>query len=245
MDVFDVHGSERTPHPDVSRAAGLQPRQVVTSEAMGRALRRLGELPIASTVRMTYQPIVPLDPKETSRGGLARVDVFMKERHVVPHDWLALATLAVAASTIGCLLLVGRLWPRAPAPVIAVGGAIAASFFLGLEAAGVSMVGAIPAGLPALSMPDRNLILGMWPAAAGIALMSFTESIAAARAFRRAGESRVDSNQELVAVGRLAAFARAFGAGPRGRQQRCGRQKPVSGIILAGSRSPRCCSWHR
>jgi sulfate permease, SulP family len=168
---------------------------------------------------------------------------FLRDVYAIINELpqVAPATLAVAAGTIGCLLLVGRLWPRAPAPVIAVGCAIAASFFLGLEAAGVSMVGAIPAGLPALSMPDRNLLLGMWPAAAGIALMSFTESIAAARAFRRAGESRVDSNQELVAVGLGNVLGGFFGAMPSGGgtsqtavNSIAGAKSQVSGIVLAG-----------
>jgi SulP family sulfate permease len=150
------------------------------------------------------------------------------------------ATLIVAAGTIGCLLLVSRLWPRAPAPVIAVGGAIAVSFYLGLEAAGVSVVGAIPAGLPELSMPDRNLLLGMWPAAAGIALMSFTESIASARAFRRAGDTRVASNQELLAIGLGNVVGGFFGAMPSGGgtsqtavNSIAGARSQVSGIVLA------------
>jgi sulfate permease, SulP family len=155
---------------------------------------------------------------------------------------LSLSTVTVAAGTVGCLLLVSKLWPRAPAPVIAVGGAIAASFYLGLEAAGVSVVGAIPAGLPSLSMPDRALLLGMWPAAAGIALMSFTESIAAARAFRRAGESRVESNQELVAIGAGNIVGGFFGAMPSGGgtsqtavSSVAGARTQVSGMVLAAA----------
>jgi MFS superfamily sulfate permease-like transporter len=41
----------------------------------------------------------------------------------------------------------------------------------------------------------------LWPGALGIALMSFTESIAAARAFSRKGDPAIDANQELVALG--------------------------------------------
>ncbi len=149
-------------------------------------------------------------------------------------------TVIVAGATIGCLVLVKKLWPRAPAPVIAVGGAIAASFLFGLEAAGVSVVGFIPAGLPSLSMPDRNLLLGMWPAAAGIALMSFTESIAAARSFRREGDRHVVSNQELVAIGMGNVLGGFFGAMPSGGgttqtavNSVAGARSQLSGVILA------------
>lgn len=167
---------------------------------------------------------------------------FLRDLYAIMHELpqLSPATLGVAAGTIGCLLLVNRLWPRAPAPVIAVGAAIAASFYLGLEAAGVSLVGAIPAGLPAISMPDRGLLWGMWPAAAGIALMSFTESIAAARAFRRTGDARVASNQELVAVGMGNVVGGFFGAMPSGGgtsqtavNSVAGAKSQASGIVLA------------
>jgi SulP family sulfate permease len=145
------------------------------------------------------------------------------------QDWLA-ADLAAGLTAAA----------RAPAPVIAVAGAIAASFFLGLEAAGVGVVGALSAGLPPLSMPDRNLLLGMWPAAVGIALMSFTESIAAARAFRREGDARVESNQELVATGMANLVSDFFGAMPSGGgtsqtavNATAGARSQLSGLVVA------------
>ncbi len=41
------------------------------------------------------------------------------------------------------LIVMERLWPHSPAPLVAVGGAIAASWFFGLQALGVSTVGLI------------------------------------------------------------------------------------------------------
>jgi high affinity sulfate transporter 1 len=159
---------------------------------------------------------------------------FFRDIHAIwgqlPHT--SLPTLLVAGGTFGCLLLVRKFWPRAPAPVIAVGGAIAASSLLALDAAGVSVVGAIPAGLPSLSMPDSHLLVFMWPAALGIALMSFTESIAAARAFRREGEARVVPNQELVATGLGNLVGGFFGAMPCG-----GGTSQTAVNVTAGARS--------
>jgi len=153
---------------------------------------------------------------------------------------VSLPTVLVAVASFAVLLLVRKLWPRLPAPVIAVGGAIAAAYLLALESAGVSLVGTIPAGIPSLSMPDRDLLLLMWPAAVGIALMSFTESIAAARAFRRAGEGRVVSNQELVATGLGNVVSGFFGAMPSGGgtsqtavNASAGARTQVSGIVVA------------
>ena len=53
----------------------------------------------------------------------------------------SLLTLAVAVATLVVLIGMERLWPHSPAPLVAVGGGIAASWFLGLEALGVSTVG--------------------------------------------------------------------------------------------------------
>ena len=92
---------------------------------------------------------------------------------------------------------------RVPAPLVAVAVAIAAS------------AAARPArrwawrrsarsreGCRRWCCRSSHLAHQLWPAAAGIALMSFTETIAAARAFGAAGEPRPEPNQELLALGR-------------------------------------------
>src|SRR5207344_2880146 len=56
----------------------------------------------------------------------------------------------------------------------------------------------------------------MWPGALGIALMSFTESIAAARAFAKSEEPRPLPNQELLAIGMANVAGGLFGAMPAG-----------------------------
>ncbi len=65
----------------------------------------------------------------------------------------SLVTLAVAAATFVILIGMERLWPHSPAPLVAVGGAIAASWLLGLHAMGVSIVGTIPQGFPGVDLP--------------------------------------------------------------------------------------------
>jgi MFS superfamily sulfate permease-like transporter len=56
----------------------------------------------------------------------------------------------------------------------------------------------------------------MWPGAAGIALMSFAESIAAARAFAKPGEPRPFPNQELFALGAANIAGGFFSSMPAG-----------------------------
>jgi len=125
-------------------------------------------------------------------------------------------TLAVAAATLIVLLGMEKLWPHSPAPLVAVGGGIAASWFFGLHAAGVSTVGLIPQGLPAITLPDLALVEQLVPGALGIALMSFTESIAAGRAFMAGGDPPVNANRELVATGVANLGGALLGAMPAG-----------------------------
>ena len=128
----------------------------------------------------------------------------------------SLPTLAVAAATFAILIGMERLWPHSPAPLVAVGGAIAASWLLGLTARGVATVGLIPQGFPSLTLPDPALIEQLLPGALGIALMSFTETIAAGRAFAKPADPPIDANRELVASGAANLGGALFGAMPAG-----------------------------
>jgi high affinity sulfate transporter 1 len=134
-------------------------------------------------------------------------------QHVPDGSW---PTVAMAAATFVVLIGMERLWPHSPAPLVAVGGAIAASWFFSLHELGVSTVGAIPQGLPSLTLPDVALVQALAPGALGIALMSFTETIAAGRAFIRPGDPAIDANRELVATGASNLGGALFGAMPAG-----------------------------
>ena len=129
---------------------------------------------------------------------------------------ISLLTLAVAAATFAVLIGMERRWPHSPAPLVAVGGAIAASWFFGLQALGVSTVGLIPRGFPALTLPDAATVADLVPGALGIALMSFTETIAAGRAFARPSEPPINANRELVATGAANLGGALLGAMPAG-----------------------------
>jgi len=122
----------------------------------------------------------------------------------------------VAIATLVILLAMERLWPHSPAPLVAVAAAIAAAWLLRLDARGVSTVGHIPQGLASITLPDLALAVQLLPAAAGIALMSFTETIAAGRAFARSGDPPIRANRELVAVGASNLAGALSGAMPSG-----------------------------
>ena len=126
------------------------------------------------------------------------------------------ATLAVGAATLVALVGLERLKPHSAAPLVIVAGAIAASRLLDLGAQGVASVGHIPRGLPSLTPPDLLLAWTLLPGALGIALMSFTETIAAGRAFVAPGEPPIDANRELVATGVANVAGAILGAMPAG-----------------------------
>jgi high affinity sulfate transporter 1 len=127
-----------------------------------------------------------------------------------------LITLAVGICMMLLLIAIEHLAPRAPAPLVAVAAGIAASYFLHLSTRGVDLVGHIPQGLPSFTAPSLALSARLWPGALGIALMSFTETIAAGRAFANNDEPRPQANRELLATGIANVGGALFGAMPGG-----------------------------
>ena len=92
----------------------------------------------------------------------------------------------------------------------------------------------IPRGLPPFTIPDLSLIGRLVPGALGIALMSFTESIAAGRAFARPSDPPIDANRELVASGAANLGGALLGAMPAG-----GGTSQTAVVRAAGGQSQR------
>jgi sulfate permease, SulP family len=128
----------------------------------------------------------------------------------------SLATLAVGLTIIVFLLGMERFLPKVPAPPLAAVAAIAGVHLLNLQHRGVELVGYIPHGLPSLMRPDLSLISVLWPGALGIALMSFTETVAAGQAFARKGEPAPRANTELFATGLANIGGALLGSMPAG-----------------------------
>jgi SulP family sulfate permease len=128
----------------------------------------------------------------------------------------SIPTLLVGGVMLFVLIVLRRFVPRMPAPLVAVVIGIAASALLGLPDHGVAIVGHIPQGLPSPTMPDLDLLKQLWPGALGIALISFTESTASARAFAKRTEPRPEPNRELLAIGVGNGIGGLFGAMPSG-----------------------------
>jgi len=134
--------------------------------------------------------------------------------HKIPNT--SFATLAVGVTAIVFLICMERFMAKVPAPLFAAAVAIAGAHLLNLQHHGVELVGGLSRGLPSLVRPDLALTAVLWPGALGIALMSFTETLASGRAFARSDEPAPRADRELLATG-LANVAGAFvGAMPGG-----------------------------
>ena len=128
----------------------------------------------------------------------------------------SLPTVGMGIATLAVLVGLERFLPRVPAPLVAVALGILATRLFVLRPRGVEVVGWIPRGLPSLTIPDFSLAEQLWPGALGIALMSFTETIAAGRAFAKSDEPSLRANQELLATGLANAGGALFGSMPVG-----------------------------
>jgi SulP family sulfate permease len=152
------------------------------------------------------------------------------------------ASVAVGLAALAALVL-GKLYLKhRPVALFVVIGGIVASSMLGLEARGVRLLGAIPAGLPTPGLPmvgadDLNELL---PLAMACFLLAAVETSAIGRMSATRAGVRFDANQELLA---LAAANLASGLG-RGYpvsggvsqslvNQTSGARTPVSGLFAA------------
>lgn len=113
----------------------------------------------------------------------------------------SLASVVVGVSTIVILRLTSRFVPKLPGPLIAlvlVGGAVYLR-----QPEGVSVLGAIPSGLPNLSFPVLSLstwidLLGV---SVAIAVLTIAEGLLVASAAARRHDDPLDPNGELAAMG--------------------------------------------
>ena len=127
-------------------------------------------------------------------------------------------------------------------PVVAVIATIAAVELLALDAAGVAVVGAIPQGLPPLSVPplDPGLWLELLPSAVLISIVGFVESVSVAQTLAAKRRERIAPNRELIGLGAANIAASMSGGYPvTGGFARsvvnfdAGARTPLAGVLTA------------
>jgi len=125
-----------------------------------------------------------------------------------------LAVLIFGLSAIILLLAAERLFPGRPAAIILVFVSIVIISATALINSGISVVGAIPPGLPELHVPSLRVkdVDGVIPLAFACFLLAYIESVSAAKTLANLGDYEIDSHQELLGLA-AANVATAFGQG--------------------------------
>lgn len=114
-----------------------------------------------------------------------------------------LATVLVAAGTIGVAFGIRRWRPNYPGALFALVGATLVVAVLDLTARGVAVLGEIPSGFPPLTIPDVSWsdIRSLAGPAAAIALLAAADTLVSSRAFAARGGYPVDGNADLIGLG--------------------------------------------
>lgn len=112
-------------------------------------------------------------------------------------------TFVLGAGSIALILALKRFYPRIPAALVALAAGILAVAAFNLDQQGVSIVGAIPTGLPTPTWPRVGVgnFFFLVAGAAGIVFLAVGESLGAARAFASRDHYDIQPDQELIALG--------------------------------------------
>ncbi|MEP6647741.1 MAG: solute carrier family 26 protein [Saprospiraceae bacterium] len=128
--------------------------------------------------------------------------------------WL---TFLIGVGGILFLVLFKRFFPKFPAPLFMLIISILMVSIFHLDQYGVMIIGDIPGGLPMPSIPvlDIPIFRKLLPTAFFLALLSFMESIAIARALQAKHKTyKIIPNKELIALGLANTFGSFFRSFP-------------------------------
>ncbi len=126
---------------------------------------------------------------------------------------IPLAAALTGLLSLAAMQLLRRLTPSLSAPLVVAVAAMILVALLGGEAAGVSVVGNLPSGLPHFTLPvlDVAVLQELTPGALAIVLIGYAEALGGAKAAVTQGEAGIDPNQELVAHGPANILSGLFG----------------------------------
>jgi sulfate permease, SulP family len=127
-------------------------------------------------------------------------------------------SLLLGLVAIACLYTGHKYLPRLPVSLFVVGSSILAMTCTEVGNQGIKIVGAIPQGFPALSLPSSSLneIRNLVPLALAVFLLSYIEGSSMARTFSKKHGYEIDPDQELFALGTANLFSGFFQGFPVG-----------------------------
>ncbi len=147
-----------------------------------------------------------LSPSIGTTGYFAEVIALIQS---IPHaNWYS---VAIGAGTFAIVRLMKRYTPKVPGPLVGLIVMTVIVAVFGLDGKGVSVLGAIPSGLPTLTVPNVPLAdyVRLFPAAIAVVGITLAEALLLVRAYDRKGGVKSDGGQVLFAYG-VANVAGAF-----------------------------------
>lgn len=137
-------------------------------------------------------------------GSGGTIQKFVETLQAIPSG-TNVPTLVVSVSVLVVILGLGRASKRIPGALIAVVGAIAASYFLDLAAKGVTTLGTVPGGLPSLSLPTDVItqanLAALLPTVVSMVVVILAQSAATSRAYAMKYGDSFDENVDLIGLG--------------------------------------------
>ncbi len=125
----------------------------------------------------------------------------------------SLWSVAIGVGTIVVIRVLKRVAPKLPGALIALALATVIVALLNLDQRGVSVLGEIPAGLPAFALPAVSLgeYMALFPGALALAAVTLAEAPLIARRYAEQYGEELDVDQDLFAFGAANATAGLFG----------------------------------
>jgi len=111
--------------------------------------------------------------------------------------------LSVAVLTLVVAILFKKFLPKMPNLLFGMIAGSVLAYYLGGEAAGLKMIGAIPSDLPPFSVPNVNFdtLQEIGANAFAVALLGLIEAVSISRAIASKSHQRIDGNQEFIGQG--------------------------------------------
>ena len=155
------------------------------------------------------------------------------------HPW----SLALGGGGIALLVGLGRWKLLIPGPLVVVVLGTLVVWGVGMDRQGIAIVGVIPTGLPALSLPDLDgpTLEALLPTALALVFVQFLSVISLGKIFAVRHRYWIEPNRELFAIGAANFFGSFFRSIPvsgsfsrTAVNEKAGARTPLANVMAAG-----------
>jgi len=133
-------------------------------------------------------------------GTIEKIGMDLKQLHLI-NGYVVAVSVVVLAIIVGLRRISGKI----PGAIIAVTGAIIASWAFNLDVHGVRLLGQVPSGLPRFGMPDiawnLQLFKDLLPIAFSMSVVILTQSAVTSRAYAFSNNESFNENMDMLGLG--------------------------------------------